>query len=192
MNQSTVQRYAYFSGNRCIQLNMDNFIANKARYMQQMTECFDNFDRIIIGECDCLTLHILRLKLSILELETFNSTLFDWHNIRPNDEWEAIRVSIKAAENVHIGLTDSLDGGNPLVEIHIGERDNHDSSIYERGNRVLLDYENRRLNENEMRTFIIGWKFGIIMVYEETQRFPFMAHFIREPFHVNFFGMRTQ
>ena len=134
---------------------------------------------------------ILRF-LIILELETYNSTRFDWHNIRPNDEWQAIRVSIKAAENAHIGLTDSLDGQDPLVEIHIGERDNRDSSIYERGNRVLLDINNRRLNENEMRTFIIGWKFGIVMVYEEAERFPFMAHFIREPFPVNFLGLRTQ
>jgi len=192
MNQSTVMSQAYFSGNRCIQLNMDNFIANKAANMQQMTGCFNNFDQIMIGECDCLTLHIFRLKLSILELETFNSTLFDWHNIRPNDEWEAIRVSIKATENAHIGLTDSLDGGDPLVEIHIGERDNRDSSIYERGNRVIIDYEHRRLNGSETRTFLIGWKFGIVMVYEEAQRFPFMAHFIRKPFPVNFFGMRTQ
>jgi len=89
-------------------------------------------------------------------------------------------------------LTDKLDGQDPLIEIHIGERDNRDSSIYERGNRVLLDTEHRRLNENEMRTFIIGWKFGIVMVYEESERFPFMAHFIRELFHVNFFGLRTQ
>jgi len=89
-------------------------------------------------------------------------------------------------------LTDSLDGGDPLVEIHIGERDNRDSSIYERGNRVIIDYEHRRLNGSETRTFLIGWKFGIVMVYEEAQRFPFMAHYIREPFPVNFFGMRTQ
>jgi len=192
MNQSTVMSEVYFSGNDCAQLNTPNFMENKAANMQQMTGCFDNFDQIMIGECDCLTLHIFRLKLSILELQTFNSTLFDWHNIRPNDEWKAIRVSIKATENAHIGLTDSLDGGDPLVEIHIGERDNRDSSIYERGNRVIIDYDHRRLNQNEMRTFIIGWKFGIVMVYEEAQRFPFMAHYIREPFPVNFFGMRTQ
>ncbi|KAL7014908.1 hypothetical protein ACKWTF_016190 [Chironomus riparius] len=173
MNQSTVHRTAFFSGNNCTQLNTDNFLGNKAGYMQQMTGCFDNFDRIMI------------------ELETYNSTLFDWHNIRPNDDWQALRVRIQAAENAHIGLTDSLDRRDPLVEIHIGERDNRDSSIYERGERVLLDNEHRRLNENEMRTFIIGWKFGIVMVYEEAERFPFMAHFIREPFPVNFFGLRT-
>lgn len=89
-------------------------------------------------------------------------------------------------------MTDSLDEPEPLVEIRIGERDNRDSSIYERGTRVLLESDQRRLNESEMRTFIIGWKFGIVMVYEEAERFPFMAHFIREAFPVNFFGLRTQ
>ncbi|KAL7014913.1 hypothetical protein ACKWTF_016191 [Chironomus riparius] len=174
MNQSTVMKHASFSGNDCAELNTDNFMEDKTNVMQQMTGCFDNFDKIKI------------------ELETYNSTLFDWHNIRPNDDWQALRVRIQAAENAHIGLTDSLDRGDPLVEIHIGERDNRDSSIYERGERVLLDNEHRRLNENEMRTFIIGWKFGIVMVYEEAERFPFMAHFIREPFPVNFFGLRTK
>ncbi|XP_070493712.1 leucine-rich repeat-containing protein 15-like [Chironomus tepperi] len=178
MNQSTILRNVFMSDNDCTQLDMINFMDNKMSAMEQMTGCFDNFDNIMI------------------ELETYNSTQFDWHNIRPNDEWEAIRVSIKAAENVHIGLTDSLDEKEqeqePLIEIHIGERDNRDSSIYERGVRVLLDNEHRRLNVNEMRTFIIGWKFGIVMVYEEAERFPFMAHFIRQPFPVNFFGLRTQ
>ena len=89
-------------------------------------------------------------------------------------------------------MIDALNGEDPLVEIRLGEQDGHESNIYERGTKVFNDNQHYRLSENEMRTFIIGWRFGIIMVYEEAERFPFMAYFIREAFPVNFFGLRTQ
>jgi len=60
----------------------------------------------------------------------------------------------------------------------------------EEGKIEFSDPVRNRLDAAGSR-FIIGWRFGIVMLFVKGQQFPFMAHTIRHSFDVNFFGLRT-
>jgi hypothetical protein len=125
-----------------------------------------------------------------LVITTFNSTIYDWYSIRSHDGWDALRVTVKAYENVHIALTHSHNPDVPSIEIKIGQNRDRESFIFELNEKFFVDSKRYRLNSTDS-TFIIGWRFGIVMVFQEGDQFPFMAHTIQRRFNVNFFGLRT-
>lgn len=101
-------------------------------------------------------------------------------------------MSVKAYENVHIALSDAKNRSVPPIEIQIGQLRNRESNILDQGVVVFRDGTRNLLNETVERTFIIGWRFGIVLVFREGDQFPFMAYDMQNSFSVNFFGLRTK
>ena len=56
---------------------------------------------------------------------------------------------------------------------------------------MFSDNSQRRLNETASKDFIIGWRFGIVMVFVDGEQFPFMAYNMKNRYSVDFFGLRT-
>ncbi|CAG9811982.1 unnamed protein product [Chironomus riparius] len=173
ISHSTELQAAYFGNNICANFNTDEFSLNRTFYTELLKECFDNFDSIPIA------------------ITTINSTIYDWYSVRTNDGWDSLEVSVRAYENVHIALSNSINTVEPPIEIKIGEDRNRRSHILEQGEIVFTDNVRDRLNRTAERTFIIGWRFGIVMVFRKLDQLPFMAHAIENDFPVNFFGLRT-
>ncbi|KAL7015204.1 hypothetical protein ACKWTF_016338 [Chironomus riparius] len=173
ISHSTELQAAYFGNNICADFNTDEFSLNRTLYIELLKKCFDNFDSIPI------------------KIKTTNSTIYDWYSVRTNDGWDSLEVSVRAYENVHIALSNSINTVEPPIEIKIGEDRNRRSYILEQGEIVFTDNVRNRLNQTAERTFIIGWRFGIVMVFRKGDQLPFMAHAIENDFPVNFFGLRT-
>ena len=132
-----------------------------------------------------------KIAHSFTELTTFNSTIYNWYSIRSNDGWDALRISVKAYENVHIALSNSTNTAVPPIEIQIGQNRGRDSYILDQNVTVFSDNSQRRLNETASKDFIIGWRFGIVMVFVDGEQFPFMAYNMKNRYSVDFFGLRT-
>ena len=128
---------------------------------------------------------------SFTELTTFNSTIYNWNSIRSNDDWDALNVSVQAYENVHIALSDAKNTSVPPIEIQIGQSRNRESNVLDQGVVVFRDGTRNLLSETEKRNFIVGWRFGIVLVFRDGDQFPFMAYDMQNSFSVNFFGLRT-
>ncbi|KAL7015205.1 hypothetical protein ACKWTF_016339 [Chironomus riparius] len=173
VSQSSILRIVNFSNNSCTQLRTDSFNESRSIHMDAMKACFDKFD------------------LKPIELQTFNSTIYNWYSIRSNDGWDALHISVKAYENVHIALSNSTNTTEPPIEIIIGKERGRGSSILDQGVAVFSDNNERRLNETAFRDFIIGWRFGIVMVFEAGEQMPFMGYNIQNRYSVDFFGLRT-
>jgi hypothetical protein len=88
-------------------------------------------------------------------------------------------------------LNEALSDEVPDIEIQIGQDRNRYSLILEHGNIAFRDSVRNRLNSTHGSTFIIGWRFGVVMVFVKGAQFPFMVHYVGEGFEVNFFGLRT-
>lgn len=130
--------------------------------------------------------------LFFVVLETDNSAVFEWYNIRPNEGWGSIEFNVTASESAHIGLTDSLDSLDALVEIRIGAEANTLLQIVELGEVKGTFQFADLLKEDEMRTFRIQWGNRMILMFKDDSLVPFQGYFMGIVFPVNFFGLRTQ
>jgi len=139
-----------------------------------------------------LKVKFLKSKFFFVELETHNLAAFEWYNIRPNEGWTSIEFNVTAPENAHIGLTDSLDILDALVEIRIGEAANTLIQITELGSVKNTFAIANLLNGDEMRTFRIQWGNRMILMFKNNELVPFHGYFMGIVFPVNFFGLRTQ
>ncbi|CAG9811980.1 unnamed protein product [Chironomus riparius] len=174
VSQPTDLMTVNFEYNSCSSYKTDNFNFNRTSYMGAMRSCFDNFD------------------IKPIDIKTTNSSIYNWYSIRSSDGWDALKIFVKADENVHIALTDSLNKETPRIEIQIGQNRNRFSFIFEDGQEEFEEYKRYRLNSTIGSTFVIGWRFDVIMVFKEGDQFPFMAHTKKKGTPAfNFFGIRT-
>ncbi|XP_070501908.1 leucine-rich repeat-containing protein 15-like [Chironomus tepperi] len=169
MNQSEVMKIAMFSDNRCATFDTVDYGSQSEQYMQQLNNCFDNFDNTPIV------------------LVTNNSPTYEWYNIRTNEGWRDIQIQVTASQSAHVALSEFL-GSDTLLEILFGEKNNTVLQLKDRG--IIVDtYEIPDILSHSIR---INLGFGFITLFKDDEQFPFHGFFIRQSFPINFFGLRTQ
>lgn len=122
-------------------------------------------------------------------METTPDEYYRWYSMR----WETLVVHIKTAENVSITFSDiqSEELGSSL-KIQLGMDRNRYSFIYENGTRVWEEITDGILDENEWRSFVITWRSNVVQLFEKDWQLPLATHTIKNPFPINFFGVRAE
>lgn len=96
-----------------------------------------------------------------------------------------------AANDAFIAFSSSANENSPIVEIKFGTSNNARTNVVEDG-IIYVDISTPGiLNPSVIKNFTIGWNNGAVVVYRETEMFPFLVHYMLNPFEVKFYGLKT-
>jgi hypothetical protein len=107
--------------------------------------------------------------------------------------WKTLVFYIRAHSNVSIIFSDipSENLGESL-KIQIGMDRNLNTFIFENGTQVWSRKTPNILDENEFRSFVVSWDYDVLQFYKEGWQLPRAMHIIKNPFQINFFGVRSE
>jgi hypothetical protein len=108
--------------------------------------------------------------------------------------WNTLIFRVKARTNAQLILSEFNFEANDSssLEIHFGMERNFYTRIFENRNLVWEAVTEDVLSVADWTTFVVTWNFNVLSLYEEGYLLPRISHIIRNPFDINFFGIRSE
>jgi Farnesoic acid 0-methyl transferase len=120
---------------------------------------------------------------------TITNETYRWFSLR----WNTLVVHIKAEESAQLIFSDiKSENSNHTLEIHLGMERNYRNSIHENGILQWYEIDRNVLKTDEWVSFVVSWNFKVLTVFKKGYQLPFVMHIIKEPFNINFFGIRSE
>lgn len=99
---------------------------------------------------------------------------------------------VDAPREVHVSLNPFDFESSPRIEVHLGVANNTRSLIRINGNEDVVDVSTPNLlNDAGWSGFRIVFANWMVLVWRETDDFPFMAFNMQQFYPINFYGLRT-